>query len=179
MNPMSRFDGLLKRAEGFLSSIAALMLLLIMLVVVVDVAMRYFLHAPLTWSYDLVSMYLMVGVFFLALSDTLANDEHVCVDILHKCMPRRLRHFTEALGYACAIVVFAAIVWMSATRTIASFAAGEVSAGVIPWPMWLSIVAAPIGAGLMLLRMVFRLIGHIASAAAGASVIELPTLVEH
>lgn len=176
---MSRFDGLLKRAEGFLSNIAALMLFLIMLIVAVDVAMRYFLHAPLTWSYDLVSMYLMVGVFFFALSDTLAHDEHVCVDILHKYMPRRLRHFTEALGYACAIVVFAAIVWISADRTIDSFAAGEVSAGAIPWPMWLSIVAAPIGAGLMLLRMVFRLIGHTASAFAGSSVVELPALAEH
>lgn len=176
MKAIQKADAALTRAERIFSGVAGAMLFGTMLVVVADVGLRYFFHAPLTWSYDLVSLYLMVGIFFFALSDTLQHEEHVCVDLLHKYMSRRMRHFVETLGHACGVVVFAAIVCMTMGRTIHSFQASEVSPGAIPWPMWLSAAAVPLGAGLMLLRMVYRLAGHLASLFTEQSLVELPPL---
>nr|WP_257215276.1 TRAP transporter small permease [Pollutimonas harenae] len=150
------------------------MMFLIMMIVVTDVTLRYFFNAPLPWSYELISLYLMVGLFFFSLSDALRDNAHVSVDLLQNCMSPRMRHAAEMVGYACASVVFGAIVYVSIQRTYISYIGDDVVAGAIAWPTWLSNIAVPIGAGLMLLRMVFRFVGHLLSLLRNRSVIELP-----
>lgn len=173
---MERIHRLITALENALSVLASFMLMAIMLLVVLDVGMRYFLHAPLGWSYDLISMYLMVGLFFFSISSTLQHEEHVRVDVLLKHFPPALRHLAELVTYATASIVFALIVHVTFGKAVESFRANEVSPGIIPWPAWLSIGLVPIGAGLMLLRMVFRLVGHALSLATRKSRIELPAL---
>jgi TRAP-type C4-dicarboxylate transport system permease small subunit len=146
--------------ERLLGTLAALMLLTIMLLVVVDVGLRYLFKSPLGWSYDFISLYLMVGLFFFSLSSTLQHEEHVRVDILLKHFPPAMRHLAELVTYALASLVFAVIVWVTFAKAIGSLQAGEISPGLVPWPTWLSIILVPIGAGLMLLRMLFRVVGH-------------------
>jgi TRAP-type C4-dicarboxylate transport system permease small subunit len=169
-------DAVLRRLERTLVVVAAAMLFLIMVIVTVDVALRYLFNSPLAWSYDLISLYLMVGLFFFALSDTLHNNGHVSVDILHHYMPARARHAAELVGYGCMIFVFAMIFYMSTVRTWTSFHGGDVLAGNIPWPTWLSTIAVPIGSGLIFLRVLFRFIGHTLSLFTTQPVISLPPL---
>ena len=157
-------------------SLAGVMMFLIMLVVVADVVLRYFFNAPLSWSYELISLYLMVGLFFFALSDTLAANAHVCVDILQLYLPKRLRHACEFIGYACVIPVFAGIFYMSVIRTWESYQGAEVLAGHIAWPTWLASVCVPLGVGVILLRMVLRLAGHGLSLLLKRSVVALPAV---
>lgn len=175
-NLVDRVHRLLVRLEQGASFVASVMLFVIMTVVVLDVAMRYFFNSPLMWSYDLISLYLMVGLFFFSLSSTLDHNEHVRVDLLLKHFPTWARHLAEAVTYLCAGVVFALIVYVMGAKTLASFAANEVAPGEIPWPTWLSLLAVPLGAGLMLLRMLLRFAGHVLSLATGRSVIALPPL---
>lgn len=167
---------LLLRLERMASLVASVMLFLIMTVVVVDVALRYVFNSPLGWSYDLISLYLMVGLFFFSLSSTLEHNEHVRVDLLLKHFPPWARRLAEIVTYLCAGVVFALIVYVMGAKTLASFAANEVASGEIPWPTWLSLLAVPLGAGLMLLRMLLRLAGHVLSLVTGRAVIALPPL---
>lgn len=54
----------LQAVEKFGVGLAGLLMLAIMFVVVADVALRYLFNAPLSWSYELISVYLMVGLFF-------------------------------------------------------------------------------------------------------------------
>lgn len=173
---MERIHRLITALENALSVLASLMLLTIMLLVVLDVGLRYFLHAPLGWSYDLISLYLMAGLFFFSISSTLEHEEHVRVDVLLKHFPPAMRHLAELVTYATAGVVFALIVYVTLGKAVHSFQAGEVAPGAIPWPAWLSTGLVPVGAGLLLLRMVFRLVGHALSLATRKSRIELPTL---
>jgi TRAP-type C4-dicarboxylate transport system permease small subunit len=173
---LNRIDNFIGTMERVLSVTAAVMLLLIMLLVAVDVALRYFVRAPLGWSYDLISHYLMVGLFFFSLSTTLQHEEHVRVDVLLKHFPVPMRHFAELVTYAFASVVFALIVYITFTKALQSFQANEVSPGLVPWPAWLSIALVPIGCGVLLLRMVFRFIGHAISLASNRSRIPLPAL---
>ena len=61
-------DGILRavgRIEKLASTIAAVFMFAIMMIVFSDVIMRYAFNRPFSWAYDLISLYLMAGVFFL------------------------------------------------------------------------------------------------------------------
>ncbi|NYT61687.1 TRAP transporter small permease [Alcaligenaceae bacterium] len=173
---LKKINCVLTFSERVLMGIAALMMFLIMLLVVVDVMLRYFFNSPLAWSYELISLYLMVGLFFFSLSDALRCNAHVSVDLLQYKMSARVRHGVEMVGYFFASVVFAGILYMSIERTYISYIGHDVIAGSIAWPTWLSNIAVPVGSGVMLLRMIFRVIGHGLSLLTNQSVIPLPPL---
>lgn len=176
MSLLEKTNRVLTLCERFLMGIAALMMFMIMMLVVIDVILRYFFNSPLAWSYELISLYLMVGLFFFALSDGLSANAHVSVDLLQYKMSVRTRHAVETIGYICASLVFAGILYMSVQRTWVSYIGDDVVAGSIAWPTWLSNIAVPIGSGVMLLRMLFRVVGHGISFVTNQSVIPLPPL---
>ena len=173
---IDKCDRALRAIEKAGIAVAGVLMFAIMTVVVADVAMRYFFNSPLSWSYELISLYLMVGLFFFSLSNTLAHDAHVAVDILHLYMPRRLRHAAEFVGYALATPVFAAVFYLSVMTTWQSFTGDDVLAGHIPWPTWLAQICVPIGVGVLVLRMALRALGHLVSFAANRAIIALPAV---
>jgi len=170
-------DGLLKTTaaiERVVSSIAAFFMFAIMIIVFSDVVMRYGFNRPFSWAYDLISLYLMAGIFFLILSEAYASHAHVSVDILQQKFSPAMIRVTEIVTCLVGITVFSLIAWLGLLRAIESFRASDVMAGGIPWPMWPSIGLVPLGSGLITLRLVLHLFGHIISLATGRDVIALP-----
>jgi TRAP-type C4-dicarboxylate transport system permease small subunit len=160
--------------EKVASTIAAVFMFVIMLIVFSDVVMRYAFNRPFSWAYDLISMYLMAGVFFLVLSEAYASNAHVSVDILQQKFSPDVKRLTEIVTCIVGIIVFSLIAWLGWERAVDAFKSGDVMAGAIPWPMWPSIAMVPFGAGVITLRLVLHLIGHILSLATGRSLIPLP-----
>ncbi len=167
-------DRVLRGLENVFNLVATFMLFLIMMIVVCDVIIRYGFNAPFSWSYDLISMYLMVGLFYLSLSPALAKNYHVCIDLLHKYMSPAMLHATEMISYLLGSVVFAVILFVTAISTYESYQAKEVLTGVIVWPIWLSKIAVPIGVAAFALRMMLRFVGHALSLLLRRSIIALP-----
>jgi len=166
---LERFGRAISGVETVLSSVAALFVFVIMAVVAVDVGMRYFLNAPLSWSYDLISMYLMVGIFFFALSDAAQHNHHISVDILFQYIPVSLRRIFQIIGYVVAIPFFMAIFWLGARQAVGRFQAGDVVSGAIAWPTWPPSAMVALGAGLIVIRLVFRVIALAAAVATGSA----------
>lgn len=160
--------------EKAVSTIAAIFMFAIMMIVFSDVVMRYVFNRPFSWAYDLISLYLMAGVFFLILSEAYASHAHVSVDILQQRFAPAMIRVTEIVTCLVGISVFSLIAWLGLLRAIDSFRSSDVMAGAIPWPMWPSIGLVPFGAGLITLRLVLHLIGHVLSLATGRDVIALP-----
>lgn len=150
------------------------MLAAIMVIVTLDVGCRYFLNAPLAWSFDVITLYLTVGLFFFALSDTLQDNAHVWVDVGVARMPPRLRHLSFAVGYGASWVAFAAIGWMSFVRMTESFVRSEVTTGVLKMPVWMSSLFVTLGVLVLLGRLAYRTVGHAYAAATGRPVIPFP-----
>jgi len=148
---------------------ASACLFAIMVIVFADVAMRYLLNAPLAWSYDLISLYMMVAVFFLALSVTQRDHHHVRVDILLARCPPRVRHAMEIIGNALTAVVMFAIVVQGGAKAWGNWSSQAVVAGAIPWPTWLNAVLVPLGAGLLLLRLLVSMAARAAAIAGGSA----------
>lgn len=169
-----RVDRALRRVEAACSEVSAFMLAAAMVIVVSDVGCRYLLNAPLAWSFDVITLYLTVGLFFFALSDTLEDNGHVWVDVIVARVPIRLRHAFHAIGYGASLVAFAAVGWMAAERAHTSFVNGEVTAGVLQMPVWISSAFVVLGVVVLLGRLGYRTVAHALAAATGVPWIRLP-----
>jgi TRAP-type C4-dicarboxylate transport system permease small subunit len=155
---------LLERAGLF---VASLTFAAMMLVTVADVAMRYALNAPFSWAFELISSYLMVAAFFLALSATQARRQHVNVDILARNLPERLRCALAVPAGCAVIVLFTLIWWTGAEGFWEAWQKNLVMDGQIPWPRWPTYLLIPVGLGLMLPRLVLELAGDAVAALTG------------
>lgn len=160
--------------EKAASTVAAVFMFAIMMIVFCDVIMRYAFNKPFSWAYDLISIYLMTGIFFLVLSEAYASNAHVSVDILQQKFPPAAKRLSEIVTCIVGIVVFSLIAWLGWLRAVDAFKAGDVMAGAIPWPMWPSIGLVPLGAGVITVRLALHLVGHILSLATGRPLIPLP-----
>lgn len=174
MNALPRLSRLLSSVEWGLSTLAAIAMFAVMMIVMFDVTMRYIFATPLAWSYDVISLYLMVAVFFLALGDTLHHHGHIAIDLLLPHMPIRLRHIGEAIGYAFTTVLVAMIAWEGWERMATAFVNNEATSTVIQWPMWPAYLFVVVGSLSLTLRAAYRTVGHVASAIAGHALVELP-----
>ncbi|MEH2706570.1 TRAP transporter small permease [Bradyrhizobium elkanii] len=146
----------------------------IMMIVFGDVIMRYAFNKPFSWAYDLISLYLMAGIFFLVLSEAYASRAHVSVDILQQKFSPAMIRISEIVTCIVGIAIFSLIAYLGFLRAVDSFESADVMAGAIPWPMWPSIGLVPFGAGLITIRLVLHLVAHAISLATGRSVIALP-----
>ena len=163
----------LRAIEKAFSIVASLFLFSIMLLVSADVFMRYAFSKPFSFTYDLVATYLLVGIFFLGLSETHAWRAHVSVEsLIHACTPQ-LQRLAAMTSNLIGIALFGAIGWFTAARTVQEYTFGSVLTGEIPWPTWTSIVMAPLGCGLLTLRLICELI-LLASGKTIAEVTEAP-----
>jgi TRAP-type C4-dicarboxylate transport system permease small subunit len=169
-----RLDLLTTAIETALASLAAVFMFAIMAIVVSDVFMRYVLNQPYSWSYDLISLYLMAALFYLSLSRAFGLNAHIGVDILQSRMSVRGRRLCQVpIGLAVS-GLFAAIAWVCAGRTWDDWTQASVAAGAIPWPSWLSDILVPIGASLISLRALLHAVAHGAAIAGYPEAIPLP-----
>lgn len=160
--------------ERVLRSIAAACLMAVMLVIFCDVFARYLFNAPLLWTYELVGMYLMPALFYFAVSDTLAVHHHIAVDLLTPWIPTRVRRLVEAVASGAMAAIFGWIVWIFAESALANLRSGAVVMGAIEWPTWVQEFVVVVGASAIMLRLLGRVVGHLASLATGKPVIDLP-----
>jgi TRAP-type C4-dicarboxylate transport system permease small subunit len=168
--------GLLTKIEAALSFSAAVILFAVMLIVAADVGMRYAFNQPFSWSYDLISLYLVLAIFYFCLSRAFALHAHVGVDILHYYVSQKTRRLFELITCLVSAPIFALIAIVCWRRAYMAFAGHDVMAGAIEWPSWAFIVLAPIGAGLLTLRLVMNGIAHAIALFGGEELIPLPAL---
>lgn len=168
------FSRALATLEVALMAVSAVAIAAIMVIVTLDASLRYILSAPLTWSYELIGLYLMVAVFFLALPDTLNHHGHIAVDIFQRSIPLRLRHLLLGIGYTLSTWVMVLIAWGAAQRLKTAFVQDERIAALVAWPTWVAYLLVAVGSAAMLLRCLVRVHGHLLSAAIGREVVDMP-----
>jgi TRAP-type C4-dicarboxylate transport system permease small subunit len=152
------------------------MLFALMVIVVCDVALRYLFNSPLQWSYEIVSSYLMPGLFFFAASHTLKAHAHVSVDIVHNYVARNTRFLLEALTSTLATPVFALCAVVSAERTLEDFRTAAASTSGLALPTWSISLMLPIGFGMLTVRLALSAIGYVATLVSGRELQPLPPI---
>ncbi len=170
----ARLQAASDRLDHAMRFVAALSLLAIMVIVFVDVGARYFVNAPLSWSYDLIGMYLMPLLFYFALSDTLASHHHVAVDLLRVHMATWLARTIEIVGSAAMAAVALTIAWIYFGSAWTKYRTDALVLSVGEWPAWIPDAIVVVGMVSLGLRLAGRAIGHTLSLALGRSLVELP-----
>ena len=174
---IAKSRALMARIEAVLRAIGVACLLAVMAIVFCDVAARYLWNSPFPWSYELIGMYLMPAMFYFAVSDTLAADHHIAVDLLRPRMPAWLARLVEVLGCAAMAAVFAIVVRLFATSAIDKLASSAVVMGAVEWPSWIPDAIVALGSLVIALRLAGRAVGHALSLASGRRLIDLPASV--
>jgi TRAP-type C4-dicarboxylate transport system permease small subunit len=162
---MMHIGRFLRQVEKTAAYGGCLCLFALMVVVTADVAARYFFNHPFLWTYDVVTLYLTPALFFLALSDSFRSGAQVNVDVLHSRLPHGARRAGDTLWSFLSALVFALIAYAGATRAWAAFVNGDVTAGIVPWPTWPSAAFVPLGAGMLVIRLVARAVAEAAGLA--------------
>ncbi len=167
---MNRLPAALTWLEDRAADLAGLVMFAMVFCVTLDVVMRYSLNAPLSWSYELVSMYLLPAIVFLPVALVQRQGHHVNVDIVYLRMSPGRQRLASAVSLVCAGGVLAIIGSLAAAKAWLSFAADEIVSGPIPWPVWIGPALLAAGAALFLIRCIAGLlaIAHGATLSPGS-----------
>jgi TRAP-type C4-dicarboxylate transport system permease small subunit len=168
-----RYIGLI---EKLFATLAAVLLISIMMIVSLDVGMRYLFNSPFSWSYDLISLYLMTALFYLAFSGTFSEGAQISVDIAQYYFPVAFRRVCQIVYSLLSAGLFLTVAWLGYLRTVEDYSSGAATAGAVLWPSWLTDVFVPLGAGLLGVRLLLHAVAHGLSLGASTPLIDLPAL---
>jgi TRAP-type C4-dicarboxylate transport system permease small subunit len=173
---MSALIAFISKAEALLATIASVVLFAVMAIVASDVAMRYVFNHPFGWSYDLVSLYFTLVLFYFCLSRAFSGHAHVGVDILHYYVSARTRRVFALMSCLISAPLFATIAVVTFQRAVDAFGRHDIIEGAIEWPTWAYIALAPLGTGLLTLRLLADAVAHATVLGGGPELIPLPPL---
>lgn len=145
----------------FIGKLISLFAIVFAGVIIYEVFMRYALHQPTRWSFDVTKQ--LYGFYFIMLGAyALKHQAHVRVDLLIQRFSPAVQRWVEIVGY---LVFFFPFVWIFLTRSYAfaarSYAQGETTYGAVQIPVYPLKMAMVVAAALLLVQgvvIVIRLI---------------------
>jgi TRAP-type C4-dicarboxylate transport system permease small subunit len=156
----------LERALGYLTwlcAAAATMLVLLSLALTAySVVLRYVFGSPVTWTDELFG-YLVIGMVMLGAAESLRRGDHIAVDLLTSRAAPGARRYFDLWAMLLVIAVAGALV-VSATKMVDySYNFGIFSEGYLEMPMWMPQSVFLLGAALLVLMAVCRIVTILAA----------------
>ncbi len=120
------------------------------MIIFINVIMRYFFDAGITWAEEAVR-YLMIWIAFIGGSTCFRKGVHVSIDFFLDIVPRKVRFFMlVVITIICS--VFTAVMAYYGVKVVEFIMnSGQVSPA-LSMPMWIPYLALPIGFVLMTIR---------------------------
>jgi TRAP-type C4-dicarboxylate transport system permease small subunit len=162
---IDRVDAAFSAVERVFIALAAFASIAIMLIVSFDTVLRYVFHSPLLWSIDVVSRYLMVATFYLAISYAFHKGDHIRLLACRPLFGTRLKGVADAVIYLASAVIFAVIFWRFTVVAIEQFETAEAAIGAYLYPTWISSALVALGSLMMTIRLVIRALVRLIDAA--------------
>ncbi|MFO7856646.1 MAG: TRAP transporter small permease subunit [Paracoccaceae bacterium] len=155
-------DGL----NGFVGRTVALGLLGLIALVVWEVFLRYGLNAPTTWGNELIT-YLFAAYILLGGGYTLLHRDHVAMDIVYSNMSPRRQATADVLTAFFVIIYCAVLLQQTSIMTYEALERGQTANSDWGPPLFPVYLAMPIGAALILLQAVAKLVRDLHMAITG------------
>ena len=140
-----------------LMRVGCFLLILMMLHIVIDVAGKYLLNAPIPGTIEIVSAYYMVGVLFLPLGEVARRRDHIYVELFTRGLsPRALTRLDRAIAFVGAASM-GLVAWLTTLEAIDKTQRGEMwetaDSLITIWPSrWI----LPVGAAVMAIYMLIE-----------------------
>ena len=107
---------------------------------------------------DYVSYYYMVGLVFLPLPFVEYTNEHIKVDLIHDLIPPKGQTLLDMLTLGLSALFYGLLTWQTWIDAVEKFAIGEKSMGMAAVTVWPGRFFLPLGAALMVLLLLAKLI---------------------
>lgn len=148
----------LNSIDNIFFTIAKLSIFICMFITTLNALGRYIFNRPIAGAYEFTELYLMVIMVFLSISFTWRAKGLISITIFSDKFPQVLRNIVYFLVLILGIFFFFLIGYEGFLSTYTAWTKNQVVSGLIPWPMYLSIVWIPIGCLMVVLRMLFEII---------------------
>jgi len=120
------FEKLISRISWLFNLVPSFLIMVMILLIFIDVFLRYIFNRPLTASYDMVCI-LLVVITSLAMPYTTLLKGHVAVDILMLRLSRRKQSIIDTITHIISIALFLTVSWQCFIFAQDFKAAGEVT----------------------------------------------------
>ena len=149
----------LSKVTNVVSIIGGLAIALMMFHITFDVIGRYFFNSPIPGTITIVSYYYMSIAAFVPLAFAEQKDAHISVEVITERMPAWMRRNLEHLARLCSLVVFGFLTVRSFGEAQGKFSMGaSIVQGNSDISIWVTYFMLPLGAGLMTLVVLYKLI---------------------
>jgi len=160
INTISTIDEKLAEAAGWV-------VVLMMLTISYDVIMRYLFDAPTTWSFE-VNRYMLIMVVFIGGGWSLPSGGHVSVDIFTENIPGKKKIVLDIVTSFMAGAYVLIFLIESSFFTWDAWEHNIRSTEYLAWPLWPIRIFLVIGAAMLFLEYVIRIIKNILALSTAA-----------
>ena len=154
---LGRFMDAVSSLDEKLAEFAGWVVVAMMLTISYDVAMRYLFNAPTTWSFE-VNRYMLILVVFIGGGWTLPSGGHVSVDIVTERFPARKRLWVDLVTSLMAGAYVLVFLTESVAFTYDAWENGVRSTEYLAWPLWPIRLMLVIGAALLFLEYLIKIV---------------------
>lgn len=135
-----------------IGKIVSFIAIIFAVIIIYEVFMRYALHQPTRWSFDVTKQ--LYGFYFMMLGAyALKHQAHVRVDLLVQHLSRRAQKWIDIAGY---LIFFFPFSWIFLTRSyefaMRSVAQAETTYGAVQLPIYPLKISMVVAAALLLLQ---------------------------
>jgi TRAP-type C4-dicarboxylate transport system permease small subunit len=107
---LDRVEAFTRLVNRLFAAIACILVLVITALIVVAVFYRYVLQDPIAWVLD-ITIFILVFVFFLAISPALESGSHIEVDLFDPLIPPRYRKTQRLIGKVLTLIFAVVFFW--------------------------------------------------------------------
>lgn len=148
-----RVDVVLAILEKGTMVIACIAMFSIMLLIFFDGVLRYVANSPLTFTVDIVTLYLISAAFLTVVSYTLRHGGHICVDVFARMFSERAHNLLIGLSMLASAVMVAIMTWVVSEIAYDSWRTDELTVGLHVFPVWISKAIVAVSLMILLARI--------------------------
>ncbi|WP_095595597.1 TRAP transporter small permease [Actibacterium pelagium] len=147
-------EKILRKVEDTLHLAGCLGLVGVAVLINADILLRLIANRPVQIQFELTELYLMPALATLSLSRVFRDGGHLALDIGPETLPGIFGLVVEKARLLLPAAFFACVTYMSAKFAWGAFAHNEIEYGVIDWPLGWAYAVAPLGCGVLVLRLI-------------------------
>jgi TRAP-type C4-dicarboxylate transport system permease small subunit len=156
---MKTFSQMLEKITVRISDLGMVVLLAMMFLIIVDIIMRRVFSMPFSWSYEVISEFLVI-VVFLTLSFCTSQKGHVSIDAITSRFRPKTRRSFNIIAFFWGIVAFGFVTWASINYGLREADSGY-STGILHIPIYPFISVLAFGCALTTLVLIIHLLNEI------------------
>lgn len=138
--------------------LAVICISLMMLLISADTLGRYIFSKPISGANEIVTLYLIVGVVFIGLSNTFKANEHISVDIVVNKLPGVIKKPIAIFVHFIGLLLFIFICYQSWLVTYHAFISNESYIGAVTFPLYTAYGLVPLGCLFIVIRLLLKLL---------------------